>query len=407
MVSFALVTDAPSEPTAARSDLTAAPKGAPSAPPGASAAPGGGPAFKVRPIPGPPELPLAPPRTLVRFLAVLLAAAVLTTLAVGTLNVLADPYGTLGTSLLPTVTGSDRTVKADAIEALDAPPELVVLGSSRSMRYEPAYLEEKTGLRTFNAGVNGIGGTADAWAMTQLIHDTFPDARPSYFWLLDVESFVPFEVGDRTAGEPRLARYIDQARAGEGAGQLARAIAENRSTVFSLATAKDSARVIAYRNAAKRTQNRYRTRIAGDGTLKERPHTEAEWKRRYPQSVRRYTELYSDVYTDGLDPDAQSYVERTLRFMNRRGATPVIVLTPINPKLLAEVEPLGWRERHGQVLACLEALQAEYDFVLVDITDPARFGADPIEYHDGVHLTSANTRRAIDHVLERTGGIPR
>ena len=88
------------------------------------------------------------------------------TLSLG--NTLADPYGMIGTKLLPTVTTSDRTIKADFIEKLKQPPQLVVLGSSRSMRYEPAYLQQKTGLRTFNAGVNGIGGTADAWAMTEL-----------------------------------------------------------------------------------------------------------------------------------------------------------------------------------------------------------------------------------------------
>src|SRR5450756_1015905 len=76
--------------------------------------------------------------------------------AVGTLNTLADPYGMVGTKLLPTVTTSDRTIKADFIEKLKQQPQLVVLGSSRSMRYEPKYLQKKTGLRTFNAGVNGI-----------------------------------------------------------------------------------------------------------------------------------------------------------------------------------------------------------------------------------------------------------
>ena len=114
--------------------------------------------------------------------------------AVGALNTLADPYGMVGMKLVPSATTSDRTIKADAIDALDQAPELVVLGSSRSMRYEPEYLKQKTGLRTFNAGVNGIGGTADAWAMTNYIHDSFPGARQAYFWLLDVESFVPFRV---------------------------------------------------------------------------------------------------------------------------------------------------------------------------------------------------------------------
>ena len=58
--------------------------------------------------------------------------------AVGTLNTLADPYGLIGMKLLPTATTSDRTIKADAIEALKQAPQLVVLGSSRSMRYSPS-----------------------------------------------------------------------------------------------------------------------------------------------------------------------------------------------------------------------------------------------------------------------------
>ena len=107
-----------------------------------------------------------------------LALVLVTALVMGgvlALNVIADPYGSVGTHYFPTVTTSDRTVKADKIEQLKEGPELVILGSSRSMRYEPEYLEEKTGLSTFNAGVNGIGGTADAWAMSQFIHDTWPD----------------------------------------------------------------------------------------------------------------------------------------------------------------------------------------------------------------------------------------
>ena len=148
-----------------------------------------------------------------------LALVLVTALVMGgvlALNVIADPYGSVGTHFFPTVTTSDRTVKADQIEQLKEPPELVVLGSSRSMRYEPSYLEEKTGLSTFNAGVNGIGGTADAWAMSQFIHDTWPESDPAYLWLLDVESFVPFEVGARTANEPRLAQYVGQASDRQG-----------------------------------------------------------------------------------------------------------------------------------------------------------------------------------------------
>lgn len=361
--------------------------------------------FKVRVIPDPPEMSPPNERTAFWFVVLVVVFAAVAASCAAALNVIADPYGSIGTHRFPTVTTSDRTVKADKIEALKKAPELIVLGSSRSMRYEPAYLKAKTGLRTFNAGVNGIGGTADAWAMSQFIHDTFPDSKAQYLWLVDVESFVPFEVGARTANEPRLAKYVDQASAGRGAGQFAQAIWENRATLYSLTTTKDSLRLLLYREKAKSMQNKYRKMTLADGGVVERKWTAKEWKRRWPKSVTRYSDLHADVYRK-LDPTAQSYFEKTLAFMNEQGATPVLVLTPINPKLRKIVGPLGWTKRHEEVVAYIESLRDEYDFVFLDYTDPTVFGFDPQQWYDGVHMTTVNTRRAIDHILEQTGGFP-
>ena len=92
--------------------------------------------------------------------------------------------------------------------------------------------------------------------------------------------------------------------------------------------------------------------------------------------------------------------------MNEQGATPLIVLTPINPKLRKVLDPLGWAERHQQVVDYIESLQGKYDFVFVDITDLACSAFDPKQFYDGVHMTTINTRRAIDYVLKQTGGVP-
>ena len=336
------------------------------------------------------------------------ALIVITALVMGgvmALNVIADPYGSVGTHYFPTVTTSDRTVKADRIEALKEPPELVVLGSSRSMRFEPSYLEKKTGLSTFNAGVNGIGGTADAWAMTQFIHDTWPESDPEYLWLLDVESFVPFEIGARTANEPRMAQYVGQASVGKGPREFARAVWQNRSTLFSLDTAWDSARLVLYRKEAKDSQSKYQKQILADGVLKPRKWSEKEWKRRWPNSIERYSAIHKNVYKK-LDPTAQEYFEKTLAFMNEQGKTPVVVLTPVNPKLRKILAPLGWDERHEEVVAYVESLHGEYDFVFIDMTDPSVFDFNKKEWYDGVHMTTVNTRPAIDHIIEQTGGWP-
>jgi len=344
-------------------------------------------------------------RRALRFVITVVLVTFLAVAAVLVFNVIFDPYATVGTHLFPTVATSDRTVKADKIERLKQQPQLVVLGSSRSMRYEPTYLEEKTGLSTFNAGVNGIGGTADAWAMTQFIHEVWPEARPNYLWLVDVESFVPFEIGGRTANERRLAKYVAEASAGKGAAQMGLAIWQNRTTILSLATTKDSMRLLLYREKAKSKQSRYRKQIQADGSVKERKWSEKEWSRRYPRSVERYGALYRDAYK-GMDGTAESYLEKTLEFMNAQGAKPLIVLTPINPKLRKILGPLGWETRHKQVAAYLRSLQKTYDFVFLDLTDPRDFGFNRREWYDGVHLTTVNTRLATDYIFEQTGGVP-
>jgi hypothetical protein len=358
--------------------------------------------LKQRVIPDPPEMSQSSGGRAFWFVLVLALVTVLVLGGALTLNVIADPYGSVGTGLFPTVTTSDRTVKADKVERLEQGPELVVLGSSRAMRYEPSYLEQRTGLSTFNAGINGIGGTADAWAMTRFIHDTWEDTDSAYLWLLDVESFVPFEVGART---PDGAGDAGQPYVGEGVGELARAVWENRSTLLSLDTAYDSTRLLLQRDEARSKQREYRRRILDDGLLERRAWSAKEWKRRWPQSVERYSTLHREFYRE-LDPTAREYVEKTLAFMNERGQTPVVALTPINPRLRRILAPLGWTDRHEEVVAYLESLRGEYDLVLVDMTDPQVFGFDRREWYDGVHMTTVNTRPAIDYILEQTGGWP-
>jgi hypothetical protein len=394
------------EQAALRPDQAGYPHGAYEEPAIETAAPAAGSLkLKQRAIPDPPEIDEGQGRKAFWFVLALVVITALVLGAVLALNVYADPYGSLGTHKLPTVTTSDRTVKADRIEALKEGPQLVVLGSSRSMRYEPSYLQKLTGLRTFNAGVNGIGGTADAWAMTQFIHEVWPDAHPAYLWMVDVESFVPFEVQARTANEPRLAKYVGQATAGKGPVELAKAIWQNRTTEFSLDTAKDSIRLLLYKDKAKNKQSKYQRQILADGVLKQRLWSKKEWSRRYPNSVQRYSDLYKNVYK-APDAESKAYFEKTLQFMNDQGVTPIIAITPINPKLEKILDPLGRAERHQQVLDYIQSLQGKYDFKLVDLTDPSVFGFDPKQFYDGMHMTTINTQKAIRYILKQTGGVP-
>ena len=63
-----------------------------------------------------------PPPGRCRYIAIVVIAAALVAAAVATLNVLVDPYGVIGLGLMPTATTTDRTVKADLVQALKRPP---------------------------------------------------------------------------------------------------------------------------------------------------------------------------------------------------------------------------------------------------------------------------------------------
>ena len=153
-------------------------------------------------------------------------------------------------------------------------------------------------------------------------------------------------------------------------------------------------------------ESKYRRQILADGVLVQRLWTETSGSAASRSPCKRYSTSIA-TSTTSLDPESQTYFEKTLAFMNDEGATPLIVLTPINPKLLKVVDPLGWYTRHGQVVDYVESLKATYDFEFVDITDMTKFGADPVQFYDGVHMTTINTRRAIDYVLKRPAGSRR
>jgi hypothetical protein len=112
-----------------------------------------------------------------RFVLATLASAAALLLAVLAFDAVVDPWGQLGTGLFPTLIPTDRPVKVGLIDRLLRPPQFVVLGSSRALKIDPAYLQRKLGQRGFNAAVSD-GQPEDAWAFLHLIHRRFPNARP-------------------------------------------------------------------------------------------------------------------------------------------------------------------------------------------------------------------------------------
>ncbi len=321
-------------------------------------------------------------------------------------NAVVDPYGTLGTALFPTVTPQDSSAKVMLLEALHQPPQVVVLGSSRAMRIEPSYIAKKTGLRSFNAAVRS-GTPLDAWAFSNFIHDHFHGADPRYLWMLDINAFqyqAP-AIHDNLFHTPQLSRYFPTAdRSSLSLSDL--------WTMLSWQTTKDSARsvradirgvppVVKTDRRAPGEFTRDGGRVHGDFGDPNVASGAALSVRIKATAKEAEAEFSKPAFTD----EPRRYFERTLAAMNRWGVRPLLVLTPIHPTLHRLIGPLGWDQRHQQVLDYLAGLQSKYRFAVIDMTNTASFGGTPQNFYDGTHMKVPNLRLMLDAVIARDPGL--
>ena len=124
-----------------------------------------------------------------------------------------------------------------------------------------------------------------------------------------------------------------------------------------------------------------------------------------PEALRKWSEEEITQYRSfaRLDPEAETYVEKTLQLFASWGGAGVVVLTPTQPEVLTAAQEAGWRLRHAETLRLLEQLQQQYDFAIVDMTSVSSFGGDPAGFFDATHMTHENQRRMIDAVLSQAG----
>lgn len=339
-----------------------------------------------------------------RFVAGILTGTIALLGCVAAFNALIDPYGFVGSAVFPTAILSDRATKACLAERLPAGPKLVVYGSSRAMKVDPAFVSRLTGLTSFNAAVSSAT-PADVWAFANFLHDRFPGLRSRVIWLLDIESFRARPLDPGLLETPALARYFS-------ASAQANARINSIWALLSWKAAQDAFRVATSPRASAATQVpcTYRT----NGVTEYAPNGLRQWdfhdlaeargtslSTGIGQSITLYRGIYTNTYP-GLATAPRRWFERTLRAMHTWGTRPIIVLTPVQPKLLRVIGPLGWQRRHAQVVRYLRAVAKRIPFELLDASHVATFGGSRRAFYDGVHMTAPNARRLAAWLIRRS-----
>jgi hypothetical protein len=124
--------------------------------------------------------------------------------------------------------------------------------------------------------------------------------------------------------------------------------------------------------------------------------------RSFARGLADYRRIYA--HYAALDPVAEQWLESTLALLDGWGERPVIVLTPMHPAFMRDVAPRGWTSRHADAVAYLRSLQDRYRFVLLDASRIQTFGGRASDFYDGIHMTTANTRRLVDWISGQLDG---
>ncbi len=273
---------------------------------------------------------------------------------------------------------SDRGIKTQLIMAMKRPPQLVVLGGSRALRFQPGYIQRVTGLTAFNAAVPHAT-PQDDWCFVSLFHKRFPAARFRFLWIIHADEFDEFSPRAALLEDPFLARFLPSALVESQLGRLG----ASANTAL-LAGAKEPSVIapngftIADPISAAASVRSFRRRVNGDIAAALR------FYRRQPPRI---------------DPAPSHYFVLTLRLMNDMGARPTVVLAPLQPRYLAAIYRHGWQARDRLVLAYLRGLQRSTRFNVLDFSRLSSIGGSATGFYDGVHLRPDTTRLVVDAVL--------
>lgn len=315
------------------------------------------------------------------FVRGLLSRAVFLGLLAAALNLAVNPFGVYASQWFEPITLSTRRPKLALYARREPKPDIVILGSSRSLSLDPAYLGELTGTPAFNAAVHG--------------------ASP--------EDYLDF------------ARCFDAGRAFPKALIVGLGVEQVLHAMRPVERQDDLADCRPYKGlSAADLLRTYRGLFTAQETWASLRLLGAEWRgrERVPFSFRedgmiqggRLLPLDQAVDiglggawapnafdADALRPESLALLEELLALCRERGARVVVYLPPYHPKALRRyLAESHFAALRGELLGRLQAWSAAYPVTAYDFTDVRSFGGDESMFLDAAHPRHDAERRMLD-----------
>lgn len=321
--------------------------------------------------------------------------------AIAGFNYLVNPLNYYQSSYFQPLVQTTREEKVAHLSTMHRAPDGIILGSSRVLKIEPAYLKDRTGRSFYNAGVTHAHAE-DHVAMLRFFRQRF--ARwPDYIIIgIDEFAFSANESIDRDLiATPQLARQIEDSISWRDQLQPYRSLVEWQQTSLSLRSFRQH---VLLQDARDKNES-----IQSDGKIvyhlreKQIADGKYDFQSALNYSIREYSQIVSRF--KAVCPRRLSLLGDTLKLCAKSGSKIVLIFTPIHPQLYLRlaVDP-NYDKRLAELRDAINRIASDTNSTVYDFTDPKTFDGENSMFIDGIHPLESNTRRMVDAILNLESG---
>lgn len=303
-----------------------------------------------------------------------------------TLNYFVNPLGKYASRELPTLVWTGREDKANLLEQYQNNPEVLILGSSRTMKLDPAYIEEKTNLDTFNAGVNSAR-TEDYYVMLKYAVEEL-NVKPKYVILgIDVEGFhnnAPPD--DRLVYNQKFAKYLYEDDKESTFSMLKSLITYDQTAA--------SARSLMFAMTEYPTKE---TAYDKNGFLHYVKKEEEIKKGEFQADIDSYVIKYKNRFNNftEIDKGRKNYFDHFLAFAEENEIEVIGFITTLHNDVLEELQKTrNYDERKKELLAFLDLMKDKHsNFSYNDFDTVDKYNGSLAAFYDGAHIREENANK--------------
>lgn len=342
------------------------------------------------------KIPVFARRFLITIAAVVLIAAVM--------NLLVDPYSIYNLGILPRVEVNFYERKLALFQAYQPRPQVLILGSSRVIAFDPETVRDLTGKRCFNFALPGAR-TETFYSVLKMAIEDYDAPIDTVIVGVDPESFHPaMPIQPEARFIPAYSKYFIHDKSGQASAW------EKLGLLLTLNQTSDSINSLV--NLLKRQTGQEKMEFRSDGysvwVQLEKQISEGtfDFDAKLETRVRKYPDrsLMLRQFTT-LSDTRKLYWEDFLALCKEKGIKVYAFLPPYHPRLLQLLDTVGANEILGEVSGYLDSTVESEGGVFRDYMDVESFGGDPGLFYDEIHMRPANAEILLGHLLENEEAV--